>query len=89
MNASLDAVWAAYTTEDGWRAWVAPHVAIDLRTGGVIETNYDRDGHIGGPGTNRLHIVHYVPRRLLTLQAELADSLARVHESRTPSGCTT
>ena len=44
---------------------------MDLRAGGSIRTNYT--GKIGEPGTNLLHIVNYVPERVLTLRAELSE----------------
>ena len=63
-------VWRAYTTADGWIAWASPKAEIDLRVGGTIRTAYR--GEIGGSNTNTLHIVNYVPERLLTLRAELS-----------------
>ena len=71
IRAPVSEVWAAYTTEEGWSAWAAPVVEIDLRPGGAIRTNYDPDAGIGDEGTNTLRILNYVPQRLLTLQAEL------------------
>lgn len=50
-------------------AWASPKAEIDLRVGGMIRTAYQ--GEIGGDNTNTLHIVNYVPERLLTLRAEL------------------
>ncbi len=73
VEAPVRRVWRAYTTEDGWRAWSSPAVAIDLRPGGTIRTHYEPGAEIGDPGTNTLHIVNYVPERVLTLQAEVAD----------------
>ena len=34
LRAPLEQVWAAYTTSEGWRAWVAPKARVDLRVGG-------------------------------------------------------
>jgi uncharacterized protein YndB with AHSA1/START domain len=67
--APIEDVWKAYTTAEGWTAWAAPKAEIDLRVGGTIRTAYE--GEIGGSNTNTLHIVNYVPKRLLTLRAEL------------------
>ena len=39
---------------------------------GTIQTHYDAAAKIGDPGTNTLHIVNYVPERVLTLRAELS-----------------
>ena len=73
VEASVQRLWAAYTTEEGWRAWAAPAVEIDLRAGGTIRTHYGPEASVGDPGTNTLHILNYVPERLLTLQAEVEE----------------
>lgn len=73
IDAPVADVWRAYTTEEGWRSWVAPVIEIDFRVGGLIQSHYTADASIGDPGTIRLHIVNYVPERLLTLQAEITD----------------
>ena len=73
VDAPLEEVWTAYTTSDGWSAWASPVARIDLRVGGTIETHYDPDAAIGDPGTNTLRIVNYVPRRLLTLKADISE----------------
>ena len=73
VEASVQRVWEAYTTEEGWRAWASPAVEIDLRAGGTIRTHYGPEASVGDPGTNTLHILNYVPERLLTLQAEVEE----------------
>ncbi len=72
VAASVDDVWNAYVTEAGWTAWASPVAKIDLRPGGTIRTHYGENAKIGDDGTNTLHIVNFVPKRLLTLRAELA-----------------
>ena len=71
VEASVGAVWRSYTTNDGWTGWASPLAEIDLRVGGTIRTHYTIGATIGDPGTNVLHIVNYVPERVLTLQAEV------------------
>lgn len=78
VEAPLAEVWRAYTTEEGYTAWAAPKARIDLRVGGTILTQYAEDAEIGDPGTNTLHIVNYVPERVLTLRAEIADNWPEV-----------
>ena len=70
ISAAVEDVWKAYTTAEGWTAWASPKAEIDLRVGGMIRTAYQ--GEIGGSNTNTLHIVNYVPEKLLTLRAELS-----------------
>lgn len=78
INAPVADVWAAYTTADGYAAWAAPIAEVDLRVGGTIRTNYAPGARIGDPGTNTLHIVNYVPNRLLTLRADLSTNWPEV-----------
>lgn len=72
FEAPIADVWRAYITAEGWTAWASPKAEIDLRVGGTIRTAYQ--GEIGGSNTNTLHIVNYVPEKLLTLRAELSSS---------------
>ncbi len=74
--APIEDVWRAYTTADGWTAWASPKAEIDLRVGGTIRTAYQ--GEIGDSNTNTLHIVNYVPERLLTLRAELSGNWPKI-----------
>ncbi len=72
LDASLEAVWHAYTTAKGYTAWAVPVAEIDLKLGGQMRTHYTPSAKIGADGTNTLTIVNYVPQRLLTLRAEPA-----------------
>ncbi len=44
VRASLDAVWHAYTTKEGWENWAVPLAEVDLKVGGTIKTNYNEEG---------------------------------------------
>lgn len=68
VAASPAQVWDAFTTAEGYRAWVAPVSAVDLRIGGDIEASYDPNAKIGGPDNIRNRIVAYVPQRLLSFR---------------------
>ena len=72
FSAPVEDVWSAYTTEEGWTAWASPRAEIDLRVGGSIRTAYE--GEIGDSNTNTLHIVNYVPRRVLTLKTDVSSN---------------
>lgn len=61
-------VWAAFATEDGFRAWAVPLARIDLRVGGEIESSYDPRVPLGSGRTIRNQIVALVPERLLVLR---------------------
>jgi uncharacterized protein YndB with AHSA1/START domain len=74
VNASIDSVWNAYTTKKGWESWAVPLAEIDLKVGGFIKTNYNKEGKIGDSTTIITHIINYVPKKLITLQAEITDN---------------
>jgi len=75
-DAPVTDVWNAYTTDEGWMVWAAPQAQVDLRVGGTILTAYS--GDIGGPTTNTLHIINYVPYELLTLNADVSHNWSEV-----------
>ncbi len=72
INVSLDSVWNAYTTKNGWEAAFVPLAEVNFRIGGTIKTSYNADATIGDSSTIVLHIINYVPQKLITLQAELS-----------------
>ena len=74
VKAPIGSVWEAYTTKEGWESWAVPMAEVDLKVGGFIKTNYNREGEIGDSTTIVTHIINYVPQRLITLQAELTDN---------------
>ncbi len=73
LKAPVEKVWDAYTTEKGWIKWVAPVVSIDFKINGKIQSNYNPEAKIGDEGTIVNHILNYIPFRLITMQAEIAD----------------
>ena len=74
VNAPLHDVWEAYTTEKGWESWAAAIAEIDFRKNGTILTNYNKHGKIGDSTTITLHVLDYVPKQMLRLQAELTEN---------------
>ncbi|WP_204346594.1 SRPBCC domain-containing protein [Psychroserpens algicola] len=74
VKSPIDSVWKAYTTKKGWENWAVPLAEIDLKVGGYIKTNYNEQGKIGDSTTIVTHIINYVPKKILTLQAELTDN---------------
>ncbi|MCA8921869.1 MAG: SRPBCC domain-containing protein [Planctomycetes bacterium] len=68
IDAPVERVWAAFTDPSAMRAWLAPHVEVDLRIGGAMRTNYDAEGEIGDANTIVNTILCYDPLRMLALQ---------------------
>ena len=48
-KASLDKVWNAYATSEGWKSWVAPVAEVDFKIGGEADVVFD-DGRTVGRG---------------------------------------
>ena len=71
VGVPLDSVWNAYTTKSGWESWAVSLAEVDWRINGMIRTTYNKNGTIGDSSTIVLHILNYVPKKLITLQAEL------------------
>ena len=72
IDASVDRVWAAFTTQKGLESWMVPHAEIDLRVNGKMRTNYHADGAIGDPNTIENTILSFDPKRMLSLRATKA-----------------
>ena len=67
VAAPVKDVWAAFTTKEGQESWMVAHSEIELKVGGLMRTNYDPKGKIGGPGTIENTITSYDPERMLSI----------------------
>jgi uncharacterized protein YndB with AHSA1/START domain len=68
IDAPIDAVWAALTTNEGQESWNVAHAEIDLKIGGKMRTHYDPKGRIGDPNTIENTILCFEPKRMLAIQ---------------------
>ncbi len=71
LDTGLDHAWMLFSTGEGVSSWMAPVGHVDLRTGGMIRTNYDACAEPEDHGWIENTVVNFVPRRLITLQANL------------------
>jgi uncharacterized protein YndB with AHSA1/START domain len=74
VHVPVDSVWNAFTTEEGWTGWATAQAEIDLKVNGTVRTHYDINGKLGDESSVTLHIINYVPNKLLTLQAEITSN---------------
>jgi uncharacterized protein YndB with AHSA1/START domain len=72
VEAPLDTVWAAWSTSEGLRGWLAPHAEIDLRVGGLMRTNYDPAGSLGDRSTIENAVLAFEPGRMLSIRVARA-----------------
>jgi uncharacterized protein YndB with AHSA1/START domain len=68
VEAPREAVWAAWTTSDGLRSWLAPHAEIDLRVGGLMRTNYSARGALGDAQTIENTVLSFDPQTMLSIK---------------------
>jgi uncharacterized protein YndB with AHSA1/START domain len=76
VPASLDQVWAAFTTRDGLATWLWSDVRIDLRPGGDWLALF-KDSTAGGT------IVSVTPKRRLVVAAMAPEKFPSVRRERT------
>lgn len=69
IDADINAVWNAFTTNDGIQLWMAPLAEIDLSVGGKMKANYNPKGKIGDETTIENTILSFDPKRMLSLKA--------------------
>ena len=81
VEASLDDVWAAFTTTAGLKAWMVPHADIELKIGGKMRTHYDKNGTLGDDNSIENTILSYDPKRMLSIKATKAPKNFPFHKS--------
>src|SRR5262245_38508846 len=70
VNASIEAVWSAFTTKRGLESWMVPVADIDLKVGGLVRTHVDPDADIGDENTIVNRILAFQPPRMISLAVE-------------------
>ena len=77
VPASLDAVWVAFTTNDGLSAWLAPEAVVELRDGG------EWTAHFPGGSTGGGTILSFTPKSRIVMSAMAPDAFPNVRKERT------
>ena len=69
IEADLNEVWKAFTTNEGTKLWWAPLVEIDdFAVGGIIRSNYNSKGKIGDATTIENTILSFDPHRMISIR---------------------
>jgi uncharacterized protein YndB with AHSA1/START domain len=66
VDASVEEIWKAWTTEPGARTFFAPAARIELSIGGRYEPLFDEDAPEGLQGGEGLQVLSYLPHRMLS-----------------------
>ncbi len=72
VNVSLDSVWNAYSTKEGWEGAFVAKAEVDFKINGTILTSYDKNAVIGDSTTIALNVLNFIPHKMITLQADIA-----------------
>ena len=78
IDAPVEAVWDAFSTEDGIEAWMVPVTSIDLRVGGEWRTSYNPQSTLDDADTIVHTILSYEPERMISVRTRPPASAARV-----------
>jgi uncharacterized protein YndB with AHSA1/START domain len=68
VNASVKAVWDAWTTPEGAVTFFAPQANIHLVIGGPYELFFDLDAPEGSRGSEGLKILSFLPMEMLSFE---------------------
>ena len=66
INANIEDVWDAWTTEEGIRSFFAPACNIDMRVGGAYEMLFDLNAEPGLQGGEGLTLMALQPPNMLS-----------------------
>lgn len=77
LDHPINKVWDAFTTIEGINGWIAPVAKLDLRYGGAMYTNYDKNKSIGDSGTIELGIINYIENELLTYKVNFNEGFSK------------
>lgn len=68
VDAPVEQVWEAFTTKAGIESWMVPLGDVDLRVGGLMRTNYNREGTFDDASAIAHRIMSFEPNRMMAFQ---------------------
>jgi uncharacterized protein YndB with AHSA1/START domain len=71
------AAWELFTTDEQLVKWIAPRAHIELRTGGYVLTNYNKDKPLSDSTSIKLDIVNYLEKQLITFKVNLNNAFSK------------
>jgi uncharacterized protein YndB with AHSA1/START domain len=83
VQATVDAVWDAWTTEEGIKTFFAPACNVDLRVDGWYEIFFDPDAPPGQKGGEGMRILAFQPKKMLSFTWNAPPDLSNVRKQRT------
>jgi uncharacterized protein YndB with AHSA1/START domain len=83
VDASLDRVWDAWTTEEGIKSFLAPDCRIDVRVDGPYEIFFDPEAEAGKRGAEGVRILALEPKKTLSINWNPPPELQEVRKQWT------
>lgn len=83
VEARLEEVWNAWTTEDGVKSFLAPACSVDPRVNGSYEILFDPTADPGQRGTEGARILALEPRKMLSITWNAPPELPEVRKEWT------
>ena len=83
VNAPLDQVWDAWTTNKGAEAFFAPKCSIDAKPGGRYEMLFDLNAELGKQGGEDMIVMAMQPQKMLAFTWNAPPHLPQVRNQMT------
>jgi len=83
VEASVDSVWEAWTTEEGIKTFFAPACNVDLRVDGLYEILFFPDADPGRRGAEGMRIMAFQPKKMLAFTWNAPSYLPNVRKQLT------
>lgn len=83
VQANLEEVWNAWTTEDGVKSFLAPDCIIDLQPDGLFEIYFEPSSPAGERGGEGLRVMAVQPMQMFSFTWNAPPHLREVRRQRT------
>jgi uncharacterized protein YndB with AHSA1/START domain len=83
VPASLDAVWAAWTTSEGIQTFFAPEAHVDAKVGGAFHIHIDPGAPAGLKGADDMRFLAVQPKTMISFDWNAPPSLPEARQQRT------
>ena len=79
IDAPIEAIWHAISTEEGLSEWIAPEARVELEIGGDYELYFWPENAVGDRGIEGTKVLSFVPNRLLSYWGSSPPKFEKVH----------
>ena len=83
VPASVDQVWAAWTTREGIVGFFAPDARIEARVGGAFQIHFDPGAAPGERGADDMRFLALQPKKMISFDWNAPPSLPEARQQRT------